>query len=700
MSKKHVIKDINTAYTEKLKSSVLTLQDAKQLGFKITEKPQTLEDHFYAAPAFVIPYTTPSGKPSGFYRVRYLYNTNKGILAQTKAKARRYDQPSSEIPQLYIPHILPNKKRWSDIFDNSEIPICITEGELKAACATKHGIPTLALGGVWNFKSNKNGLSRLPIFENINFKGRVVFIIFDSDSATNPQVLYAQYKFAEELFNLGAKPIAIEIPKQGDKKHGIDDYIHEFGIQAYKDLLADEDNHAEFQFVKELLRLNSEIGFVFNPPAIVHYSSGQLLNRSTAQLMYANAKMIKKKIVPAKTEDGDDTIKYAEANSFDEWTKWEQRGEVWSMSYEPGEPKFVDVQGRRHYNTWNGWGCEPEKGDVSLWRWLVDSIFKNARPEHKRWFEQWCAYPLQHPGTKMFSAPILFGQVQGTGKSLLGLTLVSIYGSNGAEITNTQLEDERNVFAAKKQFILGNEVTGSDKRSVGDRLKNLITQASVIINVKYQPDYTIRDTINYMFTSNHVDAVYMNDDDRRYFVHEVLGPRLVDLDNAKVVRYDRWLKSGEAAKAVFHHLLQVDLTGFDPFGPAPDTVSKKEMVAASLSEVEAWCFKLKEDPDTCLRHGQTIVKFRLYRIKDLVAFYSNDGRKVYEKAFANALRKAGFKKAALGNSCPTNDGRINLWVVREHENKKFQFVSPKDCGDWYDSERELPAKKFAVGGKR
>lgn len=691
-------KDLNSAYKFQLESSLLTPQDAKKLGFTLIDNPSKIEDHFSTTPAFKIPYTDIKGRSTGFYRIRYLGGTKKGFARATATKDRRYDQPAFELPQLYIPHLLPKGKSWSEILNNPQIPLVFTEGEKKAACATKHGIPTIALGGVWNFKSKKSGLFRLPLFDTIALKGRTVFIVFDSDAATNPQVLFAQYKFAEELFNCGAHPLSVNIPSQEGKKYGIDDYIVAHGASAFKELITEEDNYLEFGFSRDLLRLNTEIAVVSKPMAIMHYDTGQLISRQDAAMYYANARMMEKKIVPAKDDKSKDTIKHVEVASFDKWLQWEQRGDVYAPVYEPGQERFVWLDEKRHYNTWRGWGALPVKGDVALWKWLLDNLFKNAEPIHRKWFEQWCAYPLQNPGTKMFTCPILFGQLKGTGKSLLGLSLMSIYGQNGAEITDAQLEDERNVFAAEKQFVLANEVTGSDKRTMVGRLRNLITQHTVVINKKYQPDYVVRDTINYFFTSNHVDAVYMEDDERRFFVHEVLGPRLVDVDRRKVEAYDQWLKSGECAKALFHYLLSIDISGFDPTAPAPDTRSKAAMVEASRSEVENWCHKLKEDPDTCLRVGESVIPFSLFTVRQVMDVYAaGDNKKPYEKSMCNALRKAGFEKAGSGGSCPTRDGKLNLWVIR---NAAVAKLSRAEAGKLYDRERELPQKKFAKGGKK
>lgn len=132
--------------------------------------------------------------------------------------------------------------------------------------------------------------------------------------------------------------------------------------------------------------------------------------------------------------------------------------------------------------------------------------------------------------------------------------------------------------------------------------------------------------------------------------------------------------------------------------PAPDTKSKEVMVAATRTEVENWCCKLAEDPDTCLRSGGKVIPFGLFRCKDIIDIYSmeNNDRKPYEKTMSNALRKAGFDKAAHGHSCPTKDGKVNLWAIRD---KKDTDRSSKEIGEKYDNERNIEPKKFQKGKK-
>jgi putative DNA primase/helicase len=74
---------------------------------------------------------------------------------------------------------------------------------------------------------------------------------------------------------------------------------------------------------------------------------------------------------------------------------------------------------------------------------LIDYLLEGLDKAAKEWFFDWCAYPLQNPGVKMFSAVVIHGVVQGTGKTLVGLTLGRIYGDNYKEIKDDDLESPR-----------------------------------------------------------------------------------------------------------------------------------------------------------------------------------------------------------------------------------------------------------------
>jgi hypothetical protein len=103
-------KDVHRAMIEKLAESLLTAEDARKLRFK----PFTAAEVVQAFPrlpvyraGFQMPYWDLKGKPSGFFRFRYLeYGIEMGFAAQTVANAKkllRYGQETGTTNELYLP---------------------------------------------------------------------------------------------------------------------------------------------------------------------------------------------------------------------------------------------------------------------------------------------------------------------------------------------------------------------------------------------------------------------------------------------------------------------------------------------------------------------------------------------------------------------------------------------------------------------
>jgi hypothetical protein len=102
------------------------------------------------------------------------------------------------------------------------------------------------------------------------------------------------------------------------------------------------------------------------------------------------------------------------------WIEWDGRAEVERVTYAPGGPPVVNGE----YNAWRGWGIPLElikRGSVEPWRKLIEFLFRGPDAAFTKWFEQWVAYPLQHPGVKLYQSVMMWGSSQGTGKELSGL---------------------------------------------------------------------------------------------------------------------------------------------------------------------------------------------------------------------------------------------------------------------------------------
>lgn len=647
----------------KLATSGLAPEDFATLRLDVTAQANRLYQYFKPLPALVIPYYDPfrpterlRGWPGWppFYRIRYLAD-DTSFAAQTEKKPRRYANPPDAGVCAYFP---PGFVDWPTLLSDPTEPLIITEGELKAAKACREGYPTVGLGGVYNYRSSKLGLTFLAELEAITWVQRHVYLAFDSDFRTNEMVCAALNDLAEELMKRGAVPHLTPLPDVVDGgKTGLDDFLVARPAEELADLL--HDRSTPLTLSRALWRLNDEVVYVRDPGFVLVRASGQQLSPAAFK-DHAFATLNHAEQVVHK----DGSLGLRPASAAARWLTWQLRAEVDGITYRPGKPRLIEARGRREWNRWRGWGVEPKAGDVTPFTQLLDHLFAGAEPAAREWFVRWCAFPLQYPGTKLFTTAVLWGRRHGTGKSLVGHTLGAIYGENFKEIGQAQLHSERNEWAIDKQFVLGDDVTGSDKRDDADRLKRMITQKTITVDPKYIPSYSIPDLINYLLTSNQPDLVFLEDDDRRNFIHEVMvGP----LEEGFYVDYVLWLESGGAA-AVFDYLLNVDLGDFNPGAPALMTAAKRRMIQDVKSDLGGWVSRLQQDPDAVLRAGQMAVPGDLFTNRQLLLLYDPDGRtRTTANGLGRELRRAGVPLFAGGQLVQTPDGRDRVYVVRHAE---------------------------------
>jgi len=195
------------------------------------------------------------------------------------------------------------------------------------------------------------------------------------------------------------------------------------------------------------------------------------------------------------------------------------------------------------------------------------------------------AHLMQRPDIKMTTALVIWSVAQGVGKNLLFECLSAIIGSRHATlIGQVDLARDFNSWARNKILVIGDEVIGEDRRQHADKLKGLITGTTIQINEKHQPVVELENLVNFVFLSNHPTALFVGDDDRRYFVWEVeAGPMSPQEADAFV----KWRDNGGLA-ALMHQLQTLNLSTFDPKARAPSTAAKRQMVNASRSDFEVW----------------------------------------------------------------------------------------------------------------
>lgn len=230
-------------------------------------------------------------------------------------------------------------------------------------------------------------------------------------------------------------------------------------------------------------------------------------------------------------------------------------------------------------NLWDRWPTTPKPGTcerlLELLRYMC-AADDNAQALYE-WVLHWIAYPIQHPGAKMKTTLVIHGP-QGTGKNLFFECVMAMYGRYGRCIDQSAIEDKFNDWASRKLFLIADEVVArSDLYHVKNKLKAFISGDWIRINPKNMAAYDERNHVNLVFLSNERMPVVLEEDDRRHAViwtPEKLSPAFYDEVAAEI--------AAGGIEALHHHLLQIDLKGFNPHTKPPMTQAKADLIELSL----------------------------------------------------------------------------------------------------------------------
>jgi putative DNA primase/helicase len=237
-----------------------------------------------------------------------------------------------------------------------------------------------------------------------------------------------------------------------------------------------------------------------------------------------------------------------------------------------------------HVNIFLGWPLTP-KANPALVAPILELLQSLCGAEDKvdecvEWILRWLAYPLQHPGAKMQTALLMFGEKQGTGKSLFFQDVVSpIFGEYGTVASQHQLDSSFTAWRSRKLFVLFEEVLSrDDKYSHNGTLKYMVTGKSMSINQKNLPERTERNHMNAAFLSNEPQPIPIEMEDRRFMVIEARKKQPQEFYDAVQVAID---KGG--IEAFYHFLLAFPLDGFNEHTKPPMTLAKERVIEFGLN---------------------------------------------------------------------------------------------------------------------
>ena len=237
-----------------------------------------------------------------------------------------------------------------------------------------------------------------------------------------------------------------------------------------------------------------------------------------------------------------------------------------------------------HVNIFLGWPLSPKPNAELLGPILalLESLCgaEDNVDDCVAWILRWLAYPLQHPGAKMQTALLMFGEKQGTGKSLFFQDVIlPIFGEYGTVASQHQLDSSFTAWRSRKLFVLFEEVLSrDDKYSHNGTLKYMITGKSMSINQKNLPERDERNHMNSVFLSNEPQPIPIELEDRRFMVIEARKKQPQEFYDAVSAAID---KGG--IEAFYDFLLTFPLDGFNEHTKPPMTLAKERVIEFGLN---------------------------------------------------------------------------------------------------------------------
>lgn len=167
--------------------------------------------------------------------------------------------------------------------------------------------------------------------------------------------------------------------------------------------------------------------------------------------------------------------------------------------------------------------------------------------EATNYFLNWLAYIFQ-TRQRSNTAWVWHG-VQGTGKGMIINHIISpLFGENTVRQVLYSLVDTKfNAYMDGALFVFVDEASlshSADREDLMSKLKNWITEPTIQVNEKHRTEKKVNNSANFIFASNSIKPVVIENNDRRFNVAEHQATRLIYTPNEYAV-----LASGEELPA-------------------------------------------------------------------------------------------------------------------------------------------------------
>lgn len=233
---------------------------------------------------------------------------------------------------------------------------------------------------------------------------------------------------------------------------------------------------------------------------------------------------------------------------------------------------------------------DPDWKSHMAWRLCEDHI-RNVLPNDADALIKWMAHNVQKPGVKIRWSPIIVG-VQGDGKTSISNMMKAAMGyRNVKPVSPEAMFSDFNGWAegACVRVLEEIRVAGERRTAAMDKLKPLITNDDIEVVRKGSNGVTVANVTNYLALTNHIDALAIDEGDRRWGVMKTRFKSREQLLEEIPAEYWEELTDaiGQNPGVLRGWLMSIDLSDFNHAAAPAVNDAKRMMIEASRSGVEA-----------------------------------------------------------------------------------------------------------------
>lgn len=265
------------------------------------------------------------------------------------------------------------------------------------------------------------------------------------------------------------------------------------------------------------------------------------------------------------------------------------------IGFDPGAGAiFTGHKGDKYANTYRNRlppAIEPTAEEREIIEWLFDRI---GDPIIREYYLQFLAFVVQRPGVKIRSAPLLWSDTQGNGKSTLvqRIPALLVGPEYSTELTGTTLADSFTGYLMNywhvtlKEFRAG---TRGERDAISKKVEAWISDDTVNVRPMHQVAFTMPNRFFVTASSNADDAASITNEDRKWAIGEMKGAKLTAKEMAWVFSFvGKEADEEHASAALRGYFSGVNIDNFNPNANAPYTTAKAAMAATNVSSDVEW----------------------------------------------------------------------------------------------------------------